>query len=489
MENSADWISRRAGFGFRLDDDPMSEKQWFANARNSIENSKSYLANNRIQPLLKSIKRGLTDEERTIYSGITLNQTAAIVYRHQLGKEEQRSQKAQEDPDRVYTLKARRPAWLSAIRRADLCLNTKQDFSNRLWLFWLNYFTVSQANSNGPCMPHFHEMIRKSMFGNMSDFVFNVVSHSAMILYLDNNNSTGEKSKARREKWTTNGTNENLARETLELYTVTPSNGYTQNDVNGMTNILTGWKVKDWDNVYKAQFVEDYHQPGTHTVLGKKYNSTGTGTGQLKSVIKDLTALEDTARHVSFRLCQHFINDDPNPKYVEQLTTIYLKNKGKLTAVYLGLLDILQTLEHKQDKFLNPEVWAYQSLKTFNVGPPTGVPLAPSFGRFKIKNIDSILRELGLLHGEASQPNGWAEVEEGWLSNEYLDRRVSFSSIIGVNPNYKSDTCTAIKNSGFSAIDLERFNLSTYSQAFVRDSRPFQSQIVTLLCSPGFLRS
>lgn len=486
MENSADWISRRAGFGFRLSENPMSEKQWFTNARHSIENSKSYIDNNRIKPLLKSIKRGLTDEERKIYSGITLNQTAAILYRAQLWKEEERALKANENLDKVIALKGVRPQWLSAMRRADLCLNTKQDFANRLWLFWLNYFTVSEAMNNGPCMPHFHEMIRKNMFGNMSDLVFKVVTHSAMILYLDNNDSTGDQSKARKQKWTTDGTNENLARETLELYTVTPSNGYTQDDVNGMTNILTGWKVKDWDNVYKAQFVEDYHQPGTHTVLGKKYKSTRTGTGQLKRVIEDLTALEDTARHVTFRLCQHFISDKPNPSHVQQLSSIYISNKGQLTAVYLGLLDILQTLEHKQDKFLNPEVWAYQSLKTFNISPPTGVP---NNRRFKLNHIDNILRELGLLHGEASQPNGWSEVEEDWLSNEYLDRRVSFSAIIGLNTHYKSDTCTAIKNSGFSAIDLERFNLSSYSQAFVSDSRPFQSQIVALLCSPGFLRS
>ena len=29
MEKSADWISRRAGFGFRLGDDPISEKELF----------------------------------------------------------------------------------------------------------------------------------------------------------------------------------------------------------------------------------------------------------------------------------------------------------------------------------------------------------------------------------------------------------------------------------------------------------------------------
>jgi uncharacterized protein (DUF1800 family) len=253
-----------------------------------------------------------------------------------------------------------------------------------------------------------------------------------------------------------------------------------------MTNILTGWRVQDWDNVFKAHFVEAHHEPGTHTVLGKKYNSTRTGTGQLKRVIKDLTASQDTARHVSFRLCQHFISDQPNPEHVEKLATIYIQNKSKLAPVYLGLLDLLQNLERKQDKFLNPEIWLYQTLNTLNIKVPTSVA---KNRRFNPQGLDHILRELGLLHGEANQPNGWAEVEEDWLSNEYLNRRVSFSSIIGVNRSYRSDTCASIKHSGFSEADLERFHLSKYSHTFVSNSRPFQSQIVALLCSPGFLRS
>ena len=176
---------------------------------------------------------------------------------------------------------------------------------------------------------------------------------------MDNNNSTGEKSKARREKWTTDGINENLARETLELYTVTPGHGYTQEDVNGMTNILTGWRVKDWDNVYKAEFVDDYHEPGTHSVLGKKYKSTRKDRITTMCLMT-LTALEDTARHVLLDFASTLLVIS-QAQACAQLSAIYIDNKGKLAAVYLGLLDILQTLEHKQDKFLNPEVWAYQS--------------------------------------------------------------------------------------------------------------------------------
>lgn len=485
MERTADWISRRAGFGFSLSDDPIPEKDWFSNARQSISNHRRYTSKTRIKTLLASVSRGLTDEDRKIYSGITLGQRAGIIHRSQLQKEEERLSKAGLDLSPFIIANDLRPKWLSAIRRADFCLNTKEDFNNRLWLFWLNYFAISKASNNTPCFPNFHEMIRVNMFGPMSDLVFKVITHPAMILYLDNQDNTGEHSKARKEKWTDNGTNENLARETLELYTVTPSNGYSQEDVNGMTNILTGWKVVGWDNINELRFEQDYHEPGTQTVLGKKYSSS-TGKGQLQRVIRDLTSMEDTARHVAFRLCQHFISDDPDPKYIDKLATIYSKNKGKLSPVYLGLLDILEALEHRSDKFLNPEVWVYQSLKTFNISVPNQVPTK---WRFNPNRIDSVLRELGLLHGEAQQPNGWPEVEEEWLSNEYLDRRLRFGSLIGRNRSYTSAATDAVKNNGFSVKDLERFGLSQHSQNVVLGSQSPIHQIVALLCSPVFLRS
>ena len=39
------------------------------------------------------------------------------------------------------------------------------------------------------------------------------------------------------------GLNENLARECMELHTVSPAAGYTQADVTDFARILTGWSV------------------------------------------------------------------------------------------------------------------------------------------------------------------------------------------------------------------------------------------------------
>ena len=63
--------------------------------------------------------------------------------------------------------------------------------------------------------------------------------HPAMLLYLDNAGSVGPDSPAGQR--TGRGLNENLARECLELHTVSPAVGYTQADVTNLARLLTGW--------------------------------------------------------------------------------------------------------------------------------------------------------------------------------------------------------------------------------------------------------
>ena len=56
------------------------------------------------------------------------------------------------------------------------------------------------------------------MSGSMESLVYSVITHPAMLAYLDNNSSVGVNSIARKKGWTKDGVNENLGRELLELY-------------------------------------------------------------------------------------------------------------------------------------------------------------------------------------------------------------------------------------------------------------------------------
>ena len=73
------------------------------------------------------------------------------------------------------------------------------------------------------------EAIRPHVTGRFADMLLAAMRHPAMLLYLDNVFSAGPDSPAgQRGK---RGLNENLARECLELHTVSPAAGYTQTDV------------------------------------------------------------------------------------------------------------------------------------------------------------------------------------------------------------------------------------------------------------------
>ena len=86
------------------------------------------------------------------------------------------------------------------------------------------------------------EAIRPNVTGRFDDMLLAVMRHPAMLLYLDNAESVGPDSPAGQRSH--RGLNENLARECMELHTVSPAAGYTQADVTDFAKILTGWSVE-----------------------------------------------------------------------------------------------------------------------------------------------------------------------------------------------------------------------------------------------------
>ena len=49
MEKTADWIMRRAGFGFNLTKDPITQKQWVESTRSSLEKPELYIKDTRFE--------------------------------------------------------------------------------------------------------------------------------------------------------------------------------------------------------------------------------------------------------------------------------------------------------------------------------------------------------------------------------------------------------------------------------------------------------
>ena len=116
-------------------------------------------------------------------------------------------------------------------------------YRERLVDFWMNHFTVSRRNGllNPLVGAYEREVIRPHVTGRFADMLVAAVRHPAMLLYLNNATSVGPNSPFGQR--TRRGLNENLAREVLELHTLSPAGGYTQGDVLDLAKMLTGWSV------------------------------------------------------------------------------------------------------------------------------------------------------------------------------------------------------------------------------------------------------
>ena len=160
----------------------------------------------------------------------------------------------------------------------------------------------------------------------------------AMLVYLDNFQSIGP-TLARRARPAAaaaaqRGLNENYARELLELHTLGVDGGYTQQDVQELAKILTGWTVGGLARAGAMQsmrprarrqpmpasrrirtarsgssFQELLHEPGAKTVLGARYGEAGVEEGE--RAIRALCRHPSTARFVATKLVTHFVSDDP----------------------------------------------------------------------------------------------------------------------------------------------------------------------------------
>src|SRR6195952_4118570 len=214
--------------------------------------------------------------------------------------------------------------------RTAAALGAEIGFVERLVWFWSNHFCVSANQIRSMSGAYEREAIRPNVLGGFTDLLLAAEGHPAMLVYLDQTVSMGPNSVAGINR--TRGLNENLAREILELHTLGVRSGYTQEDVIGFANVLTGWTlVPPGDNPeHGGEFIFNprLHEPGAQKVLGKSYDDETAEQG--RAMLRDLAANPATATHVASKLVRHFIADTPPPALVERMTKVFVDTGGDL---------------------------------------------------------------------------------------------------------------------------------------------------------------
>ena len=325
--------------------------------------------------------------------------------------------------------------------RHNEAINSQHPVFSKLWMFWGNFFTISEKDflANYSTGPYQREIIRANMDQTFEKMVYEVTTSWAMIHHLDNSESAGPKSVTAREDWRRRKKrpatiNENHARELLELHTVSPKAGYTQNDVIELSKLMTGWQHKynkSQLETANVTFNRDYHEPGKKTVLGKNYKS---GKKALKLVIKDLVNHPNCRDFVATRLCRYLITDEPTEEMKKPIMDAFKKSDGHLPEIHRAAIKVAFEYNEKYKKFQTPENWFIQVAKVADLKwpPPPEVMDSYELGTAptkKQRSPERIMWEIGHHPYRAKQPNGWSDFSEDWMSPELLIRRLVYAQL------------------------------------------------------------
>ena len=323
-------------------------------------------------------------------------------------------------------------------------INSQSPVLAKLWMFWGNFFAISEKDylANYSTGPYQREIIRPNLNQTFEKMVYDVTTSWAMIHHLDNSESAGPKSVTAGEEWRRRKKkpatiNENHARELLELHTVSPKAGYTQEDVIQLAYIMTGWQHRwskknlETGNVW---FNSEYHQRGKKTVLGKEYKR---GKKALADVIKDLVNHPNCRDFVAERLCRYLITDEPTKDMKQPIIDAFKNSDGYLPEIHKAAIKVTFDYNNKFKKFQTPENWFIQVAKISDLEWPPSPKLMDSFElgfvpTKKQRSPERLLKNIGQHPYRAKQPNGWSDHSEDWISPELLIRRLVYAKLSNV---------------------------------------------------------
>jgi uncharacterized protein (DUF1800 family) len=312
--------------------------------------------------------------------------------------------------------------------------------------FWFNHFNVFMAKNADRWLTadYVEHAIRPNVLGRFEDLLVAVAQHPAMLVYLDNFQSVAPGSqpplpglrlrggrfgspgvplaspaqRQRLEQLRQNlptGINENYGRELLELHTLGVDGGYTQQDVQNVARILTGWGVAGpARGRFDFEFHAWAHDRGEKVVLGERFPADH-GMDEGLRLLHLLAEHPSTARHLAHKLCARFVADDPPDGCVDAAASAWLRTHGDIRAV-------LRAIVH------SPDFWAPQNRRAKVKSP---LEFVASALRATMAVPDStprltfVLQQLGQQLFMQQVPTGYPETAEEWVNSGALLARMN----------------------------------------------------------------
>jgi len=319
--------------------------------------------------------------------------------------------------------------------------------------FWFNHFNVfvGKGQVRQYLTEYEREAIRANVLGNFRTMLGATAHSPAMLFYLDNFQSRSANAPAGRgrgqqplspqrvnsarqnpaqqrqlaqrmqqmeeqQKRPQGGLNENYARELMELHTLGVDGGYTQADVIEVAKILTGWTIdrpqQGGGYVYRSQM----HESGSKTVMGKKFSEDGEKEGE--KLLDMLATHPSTAKHISFKLVQRFVADEPPAALVDRAAKKFLETKGDLREVTRLIVTSPEFFDQQyfSAKVKTPLEFVVSAARATNANIVNAQPI-----------VQALRGELGMPLYGAQPPTGYSMTADAWVNTGALLNRMNFA--------------------------------------------------------------
>ncbi|MEO5652318.1 MAG: DUF1800 domain-containing protein, partial [Marmoricola sp.] len=263
--------------------------------------------------------------------------------------------------------------------------------------FWSNHLHIS-AGADRVYLHHadYDQMLRRNALGRFDDLLVAASTHPAMSLYLDNWRSKK------------NAPNENQGRELLELHSVTPAAGYTEDMVKASAVLLSGYSIRT--GTYEAFYDSANHTTGAVKVLGFSHaNTDPDGRAAAEAYLRYLARHPDTARTVARRMAVRFVRDQPSEELVGHLAEVFTRSGTDIRATLKALVAHPEFRTSAGQKVRTPVDDLVATARALGV-----TPLAPT-------SENSFANALNWVHGGGQlygwpRPDGAPETNQQWVS-------------------------------------------------------------------------
>ncbi|BFI95800.1 MAG: DUF1800 domain-containing protein [Rhodanobacter sp.] len=293
--------------------------------------------------------------------------------------------------------------------------------------FWLNHFSVYA--DKGPvrvfAANYEEQAIRPHALGKFKDLVMATLQSPAMLVFLDNVHNVKGK------------TNENYARELMELHTLGVGSGYTQADVQQLMRVLTGAGLLPPELAMRpARFtrpgvVRDglfvfnpaRHDDGDKTFLG--HTIKGSGYAEIGEAVDLIVRQPACAHFISQQLAEYFIDDHPSPALVDAMAQTFQDSDGDIAAVMRTMMLSKDASALNGRKFKDPMRFVVSAMRLAYDGRP--IPNAEPLQKW--------LQQMGEpMYGRIT-PDGWPLDSASWTGSGQLSKRFDFARVIGSGRN------------------------------------------------------